>query len=339
MTSYDKNTLQTLLSNPAHVDEAIRLLGQNQTADELRSKGTHYHNNIGFSAAYARTGTRLYEFVTGIQTRTGQKKWAPKSLAHPVANKVFSRYIRNHSLGDAVELGRKIALVHWRQLESLTTATVASLPTTSGNRPTKKAPAQVTLKGAEIVRRSGKAVQVLWDSKKVWLPTSQISWDSSTEELTLPKWLAGKKGMNPRPYSTSTATMASVAQRMNDNALTRELEAQGSSLVDRIPFAGHPGAPTNPENPACDGQGFNWSTGEEEAAAAEAWNQPCGDDRLSKAQRDCPSPESDEPQHFPMEDSGPQPGTWAYTARMMSQCDDSDFDWDAWKDEMKEANC
>jgi hypothetical protein len=32
-----------------------------------------------------------------------------------------------------------------------------------------------------------------------------------------------------------------------------------------------------------------------------------------------------------------QPGTWAQTARIMAQGDDSGFDWDAWKDEMKEA--
>ena len=32
----------------------------------------------------------------------------------------------------------------------------------------------------------------------------------------------------------------------------------------------------------------------------------------------------------------PQPGTWAATARIMAQGDDSGFDWDAWKDEMKE---
>ena len=253
MTSYDKNTLQTLLNNPAYVDEAIRLLGQNQTDDELQSKDTHYHNDIGFSAAYARTGTRLFEFVTGIQTRTGQKKWQPKSLAHPTANRVFGRYINNHGLNDAVELGRKIALVHWRQLEGLTTATVAALPSAGDTPKKKRAPVQVTFKGAEILRRSGKAVQVLWDSQKVWLPTSQIKWDSATEELTLPKWLADKKGMN-----------------------------------ERI-------------NPVDEGD-YQWEDGEQE----------------------------DPP--------GPQPGTWAFTARMMAAGDNSGFDWDAWKDEMKERD-
>lgn len=33
---------------------------------------------------------------------------------------------------------------------------------------------------------------------------------------------------------------------------------------------------------------------------------------------------------------GPPPGTWAFTARIMAEGDDSGFDWDRWKDEMKE---
>ncbi len=36
--------------------------------------------------------------------------------------------------------------------------------------------------------------------------------------------------------------------------------------------------------------------------------------------------------------SGPPPGSWAATARMMAQGDDSGFDWDRWKDEMKERD-
>ena len=38
--------------------------------------------------------------------------------------------------------------------------------------------------------------------------------------------------------------------------------------------------------------------------------------------------------------TGPQPGTWAFTARLMAMTapEDEDMDWDAWKDEMKEAD-
>jgi hypothetical protein len=38
------------------------------------------------------------------------------------------------------------------------------------------------------------------------------------------------------------------------------------------------------------------------------------------------------------EPEGPPPGSWAATARMMAEGDDSGFDWDAWKDEMKERD-
>ena len=33
----------------------------------------------------------------------------------------------------------------------------------------------------------------------------------------------------------------------------------------------------------------------------------------------------------------PPAGTWASTARMMAKGDNSGFDWDAWKDQMKEG--
>ena len=40
----------------------------------------------------------------------------------------------------------------------------------------------------------------------------------------------------------------------------------------------------------------------------------------------------------PTSPKGPPPGSWAATARMMAQGDDSGFDWDRWKDEMKERD-
>lgn len=33
----------------------------------------------------------------------------------------------------------------------------------------------------------------------------------------------------------------------------------------------------------------------------------------------------------------PPPGTWASIARVMADGDDSGFDWDRWKDEMKDS--
>ena len=34
--------------------------------------------------------------------------------------------------------------------------------------------------------------------------------------------------------------------------------------------------------------------------------------------------------------SGPPVGSWAHVAQIMAQVDDSGFDWDAWKDQMKD---
>ena len=199
MTKHNKSQIQELLENPAYVDQAIRLLGENQTADELRTKSTHHHNDIGFSAAYATTGTRMYEFVTGVNVKTGKPTWAPKSLNHPAGQRVFSRYLRNHGLENAVELGRKVAAIHWKQLGGL----LSWVPVTTGNTKqksnTRKPQATVTISGAEVQTMKGKAVRVLWDSKRVWLPKSQINVNSETGDITMPKWLARNKGMIPAP--------------------------------------------------------------------------------------------------------------------------------------------
>jgi len=197
MTSHTKSQIQQLLSNPAYVDEAIRILGQNQTPGELRAKSTHINNDIGFSAAYGTTGTRLFEFVTGINTKTGEKKWQPKSLAHPVANRVFSRYINNHGLESALALGQKIAGIHWKQLGELLTWQPVTLPSkpVEVKRDNDGTATAITIRGVEVQLVKGKAARVLWDSKRVWLPKSQIEINASSGDITMPRWLARNKGM------------------------------------------------------------------------------------------------------------------------------------------------
>ena len=196
MTEHNKSQIQELLdSNPAFIDQAIRLLGANQTADELAMKTTNRHNSIGFSAAHARTGTRLFEFVTGIATRTGKQTWAPKSLSHPAGNRVFRRQLHNHDLETAQQLGRKIALVHWKQLGALLTWIPVTTGATQKKSTQRKPPQSVVVRGAEVQTMKGKAVRVLWDSKRVWLPKSQIKVNSETGDITMPRWLARNKGM------------------------------------------------------------------------------------------------------------------------------------------------
>ena len=196
MTKHNKSQIQQLLdSNTAFIDQAIRLLGENQTADELAWKTTNQHNSVGFSAAHARTGTRLFEFVTGIATRTGKPTWAPKSLSHPAAARVFRRQLHNHGLDTAEQLGRKIALVHWKQLGALLSWTPVTTGATKPKAKQQQRRDSVVVRGAEVQTMKGKAVRVLWDSKRVWLPKSQIRVNSETGDITMPRWLARNKGM------------------------------------------------------------------------------------------------------------------------------------------------
>ena len=196
MASHNTAQIQQLLdSNTAFIDQAIRLLGENQTADELAWKTTNQHNSVGFSAAHARTGTRLFEFVTGIATRTGKPTWAPKSLSHPAAARVFRRQLHNHGLDTAEQLGRKIALVHWKQLGALLSWTPVTTGATKQKAKQQQRRDSVVVRGAEVQTMKGKAVRVLWDSKRVWLPKSQIRVNSETGDITMPRWLARNKGM------------------------------------------------------------------------------------------------------------------------------------------------
>lgn len=197
MTSHNKSQIQTLLNNPAYVDEAIRILGANQTPSELRSKSTHINNDIGFSAAYGTTGTRLFEFVTGINTKTGEKKWQPKSLSNSIANRVFARYIRNHGLNNALELGQKIAGIHWRQLEALHNWTPVNIPAApvKTKRDNNGNLESVTVRGVEVQVRSGKGIRILWDSKRLWVPSSQVQYNETEGTMTMPQWLARNKGL------------------------------------------------------------------------------------------------------------------------------------------------
>ena len=201
--THTKDQIALTLVNPAAVDAAIRILGQNQTADELRSKTTRNHNDIGFSAAYGRVGTRFYEFVTGISTRTGTQKWQPKSLQHPTANRVFSRYINNRrDCTSALEYARQISLLHWRQLGGLLdpAALVIQLPTeATAEEQTKKQQKRET--GGELITvqgdvkgAKGRAYKAYFGGRKVWLPKSQVTIHPGGG-ITMPRWLAKAKGL------------------------------------------------------------------------------------------------------------------------------------------------
>jgi hypothetical protein len=197
--THTKAQIALALVDPAAVDEAIRILGQNQTADELRTKSTRNLNDIGFSAAYGRVGTRFYEFVTGIQTSTGKKKWQPKSLRHPVADRVFSKYInRRDHCESALDYAREICLLHWRQLGQLLQAGFTALDLPSEDAP-QEAPSNpdvggemITVQG-EIVGARGRAYKAYIGGRKYWLPKSQVL--VAPSGIAMPRWLAQNKGL------------------------------------------------------------------------------------------------------------------------------------------------
>ena len=121
MTHFNKSDIARALETPAQVSKAIEILGNNQREDELSARSTREQNGIGFTSCWASAGTHLWQFVTGYDARSKTNKWGRKCLSHPnwKRAKIIRRKVQNNDCRDAVELGRKIALHHWRQLGAL----------------------------------------------------------------------------------------------------------------------------------------------------------------------------------------------------------------------------
>lgn len=193
-----KELITRILENPAAVDAAIIILANNQTAGELRSKSTHIHNGEGFSAAYGKVGTRFYEFVTGIQMSTGQKKWPARSLSHPKANQVFKRYIGTKH-ATVLDYARHIACLHWKQLGELQNMSfdvpaIVDEPTVQEIESEDTEPDTVTV-AVFFERSTPKAIKVRLSgtNRVLWLPKSLTT--TSTGTVTVPTWLAKKEGL------------------------------------------------------------------------------------------------------------------------------------------------
>ena len=121
MTQFNKSDIERALQTPESVSRAIEILGNNQREDELSARSTREQNGIGFTSCWASAGTHLWQFVTGYDARSKTNKWRPKCLSHPNWQhaKIIRRKVHNNGCEDAVDLGRKIALHHWRQLGAL----------------------------------------------------------------------------------------------------------------------------------------------------------------------------------------------------------------------------
>ena len=119
--TFSKSDIERALQTPESVSRAIEILGNNQREDELSSRSTNAQNGIGFTSCWASAGTHLWQFVTGYDARSKTNKWGRKCLSHPNWSraKIIRRKVHNNGCEDAVQLGRKIALHHWRQLGAL----------------------------------------------------------------------------------------------------------------------------------------------------------------------------------------------------------------------------
>ena len=192
--THTKQQVTAILENPAAVDAAIIILANKQTSGELSSKSTHVHNDKGFNSAYGPVGTRFYEFVTGIQMSTGQKKWKAKSLSHPKAQQVFRRYVgqgRKHAT--VMDYARHIALFHWKQLGELFNMNFDVPAPQSLDVEPKVDKNKFVQFSCQLVRQSPKAFLVDIGGTEHWMPRSKCAISGGT--LSIPQWLAEAKGL------------------------------------------------------------------------------------------------------------------------------------------------
>lgn len=115
--TYTRDNINHILStNPRAVERGIIRLFELQTEDEKRHADTKYDNTVGFCSADARPGTRFARWMLGFDDNN-VKRFQPKSLNHPKANKVFGRYLNKHDSVQARALS--ICLKHSRQLTAI----------------------------------------------------------------------------------------------------------------------------------------------------------------------------------------------------------------------------
>jgi len=185
-----KNLIVRLLNeNPNRINAAIRIIGENQTADELGSRHTKYENGIGFTASYGTIGTVLYQFVTGRDCRRQghPRRWAPKSLTtsgHILdRTRDMRRFKRNnpkYANTDVADIAKMIAILHWRQLgELIVNIGLSETVDVKFAQEEPNPPQTVTILFTRIVKETAKAVLlekvdaegIAWER---WIPKSMI---------------------------------------------------------------------------------------------------------------------------------------------------------------------
>jgi hypothetical protein len=99
-------------------------------------------------------------------------------------------------LNSAADLAKYVASFHWRQLSHILENDFKGieLPKEDKKKSYSKNKTQFfPLTGARVLQVKGSGTQLLWDSRKVWLPSSQIK--KLGAALQIPLWLAQKNNM------------------------------------------------------------------------------------------------------------------------------------------------
>jgi len=194
---HTKENIVKALQDVNILNAAIAQLGDLQTADELASGTTNHLNGQGFSAAFARTGRRMWQWVTGKDAKSMEERWEKKCISHKRADAAFQRQTRNYEFTSAVDLAQYVCAFHWRQLSNILDSDFEGmeLPKVDRQRSFKKPQQQdwLDITGARVVQVKGGGTQLLWDSRRIWLPTSQLKKINGT--LKIPVWLAQKNDM------------------------------------------------------------------------------------------------------------------------------------------------
>jgi hypothetical protein len=196
-SDHTKENVITALRDINKLNAAIAWLGDLQTEDEMLAGTASHLNGQGFSAAFARTGRRLWQWITGKDAKTMEERWEKKCLSHKRANAAFQRQTRNYEFSTAIELAQYVAAFHWRQLEHIIAADFEGMDLTKVDlKKTVKNSKPIDwtdITGARVIQVKGGGTQLLWDSRRIWLPTSQLKMQNGAYRI--PTWLAQKNDM------------------------------------------------------------------------------------------------------------------------------------------------
>jgi len=193
---HTKENILIALEDVDILNAAIFYLGDLQTEDELSSGETSHRNGAGFSAAFSRTGRRLWMWVSGKDPKSMEVRWDPKCLSHTRADRSFARQLNNYEdFSSAIDLAKYVAGFHWRQLSHILLDTFQGLdlPKADQKLNRNQSSSWMSLSGASVLNVKGGGTQILWDSRKIWLPTSRIK--NIHGKLSIPNWLAEKNDM------------------------------------------------------------------------------------------------------------------------------------------------